>query len=215
MPDLRENNKIELHSEEIEDVLGRAPAGVIRWGITVIFLILLMILLGSVFFRYPDMIPAAIEVTSENPPAYIESRVSGKLEKLPVRDKQSVDSGTVLAIIENPASYPDVFMLKEYLHRIAPSIARYDVQVLDSVRMMQNLRLGEIQPFYADFLVSLEDFLHFAKLNYFPRKIKSFREELLIIDGGVVNRVKEVLDVIEHDAELLPCSHGRKGQEEQ
>jgi HlyD family secretion protein len=201
MPDQIEDRNIELHSHEIEDVLGRPPAGVIRWGITVIFVILVLLVLGSLFFRYPEIIPAVIEVTSENPPAYIESRVAGKLEKLPVRDKQAVDSGAVVAIIENPASYTDVFALKESLHDLAPSIYRYDVQGLDSVRGLQNLRLGEIQPFYADFLVSLEDYLHFMKLNFFSRKIQSCREELLIYNE-LVHRLSEQEKILGQDRAL-------------
>lgn len=201
MPEKVENRNIELHSNEIEDVLGRPPAGIIRWGITVIFVILVLLVLGSLFFRYPEIIPAVIEVTSENPPAYIESRVGGKLEKLPVSDKQPVDSGTVVAIIENPASYMDVFALKGSLYYLAPFIYSYDVQVLDSVRRLQNLRLGEIQPFYADFLVSLEDYLHFMKLNYYARKIKSCRDELLIYNE-LVHRLAEQEKILEEDRAL-------------
>ncbi|HOW25448.1 MAG TPA: HlyD family efflux transporter periplasmic adaptor subunit [Bacteroidales bacterium] len=201
MPEQEESHNVELHSNEIEDVLGRPPAGIIRWGISIIFIILTILVLGSFFFRYPEIITAAIEVTSENPPAYIESRVNGKLDKLPVGDKQAVDSGAIVAIIENPASYPDVFALKESLSRLAPSIYRHDVQVMDSVRGMQNLRLGEIQPSYTDFLVSLEDYLHFMNLNYFARKVASCREELLIYDE-LVHRLEEQEKILEQDLAL-------------
>ncbi len=201
MPDQPEKQDIERYSNEIEDVLGRPPAGVIRWGITVIFVILALLLLGSIFFRYPEIIPAVIEVTSENPPAYVEARVGGKLEKLPFEDKHTVDSGTVVAIIENPASYTDVFALKKSLHDLSPSIYRFETGVLDSVGGPQNLRLGEIQPFYADFLVSLEDYVHFIKLNYFARKISSCREELLIYNE-LVHRLSEQEKILEKDRAL-------------
>ncbi len=201
MADKQENNKIELHSDEIEDVLGRPPKSIIRWGITVIFLILIVVVFGSLFFKYPDIIPAVIEVTSENPPAYIEARVSGKLEKLPVADKQWVDSGTVVGIIENPARYQDVFKLVGILDGIAPFLASYDVLALDTIQAIQELQLGEIQSYYTDFLVSLEDYLHFLNLNYFSRKVKSLEEELLIYND-LISRLTEQQNILAADLAL-------------
>ncbi len=211
MSENQQNINIGVHSDEIQDVLGRQPKGILRWGLLIIVLILLIILIGSWFFTYPDIIPATLEVTSENPPAYMESRVSGKLEKMMVADKQTVDSGTILAIIENPAYYADVIRLKEYLERIALSVREYSLLALDSAHTLRNLQLGEIQPYYTDFLVSLEDYDHFQKLGYYSRKIQSYQDELTIYNE-LVDRLTDQQDILAEDRLLKEKDLNRSQQ---
>ena len=50
--------KIEIRSDEVNDILSRPPRWIIRWGIGVIFLVVLIIIIGSSFFKYPDIITA-------------------------------------------------------------------------------------------------------------------------------------------------------------
>lgn len=207
----QQNRNIEIHSDEIEDVLGRQPKGILRWGITVILLILLIVIIGSWFFTYPDIIPARVEVTSMNPPAYIESRVSGKLEKIMVADKQMADSGAILAIMENPASYLHVGELKDCLIRSASAVKEYDIRILDSVAGLPNLQLGEIQPFFTDFLLSLEDYVHFLNLGYHSRKIQSFRDELTLY-SELINRLTEQQDILAEDRLLKEKDLNRSQQ---
>ncbi len=205
------NTNIEIHSDEIQDVLGRQPRGILRWGITIILLILLTVVIGSLFFRYPDIIPATVEVTTENPPAYIESRVSGKLEKMMVADKQSIDSGAIIAVIDNPSSYVDVMNLRQHLDRIAPAVRDYTIGIPDSARRYQDLQLGEIQPFFTDFLVSLEDYIHFQNLGYYSRKIQSLKDELTIY-SELVNRLSEQQDILAEDRQLKEKDLNRSQQ---
>lgn len=53
----------------------------IRWGNTIILVILLLVLIMSYIIKYPEFIPAPILVTSQNPPEKIEARISSKIEK--------------------------------------------------------------------------------------------------------------------------------------
>ena len=52
-----ENRKpeIELRSEEFNEVLSAVPAWIVRWGITMIACVVLMLLVGSAVFKYPDV----------------------------------------------------------------------------------------------------------------------------------------------------------------
>ena len=143
---------IELRSEEIEDVLGRPPKRIVRWGITVVFVIFAILFTGSWFVKYPDVITSAVEVTSQNPPAYIEARVGGKLDKLFVEDKQYVDSGAYLAIIENPANYEDVFELKNILAGYTDFLKTYQVGVKDTGSLRSTYILGEMQSHFSDYI---------------------------------------------------------------
>ena len=49
-------DNIELRSESVQDILSTPPHWMIRWGNTVIFVIIAMILLMSYFIKYPEFI---------------------------------------------------------------------------------------------------------------------------------------------------------------
>lgn len=64
MPQFRDN----FHSEEAQEIMGRAPSWVVRWGITVIFVILALIVLGCYIIKYPQTVTAPISITTVNAP---------------------------------------------------------------------------------------------------------------------------------------------------
>lgn len=45
---------INLRSEEVQEIMGRVPSWIERWGITIIGLLLIIILAGAALFPYPD-----------------------------------------------------------------------------------------------------------------------------------------------------------------
>ena len=108
MPD----QNIELRSEEAQEVLGQTPVWVLRWGITVLFIVVIALLCVSFFFRYPDTITAEMILTSDNPSVEAKARFTGRIMKLYVEDRQFVESGKYLAVIENSAKTEDILHLK-------------------------------------------------------------------------------------------------------
>lgn len=58
--------KLELRSQDVQDVLGKVPPSILRWGITVIALILIGLLAGAYFFKYPDTLTGQVSITTSN-----------------------------------------------------------------------------------------------------------------------------------------------------
>ncbi|OQX79310.1 MAG: hypothetical protein B6D61_03800 [Bacteroidetes bacterium 4484_249] len=117
-------NKIEIRTEEIDEILGKTPNSIIRWGITVIFVIVVFLLIGSWFFKYPDFINSNIEITTTNPPAEIIAKTSGKLEYIFVTDNQYVSKGDILAVIQNPAQYNDIAKLISIMQQASTLVGK-------------------------------------------------------------------------------------------
>ena len=74
--DKKEYKEIELRSEEVQEVMSHVPVWILRWGITVLFCIVIILLIGSYLFKYPDVVEAEITVSTQNPPAYVVARVA-------------------------------------------------------------------------------------------------------------------------------------------
>lgn len=47
-------DEINLRSEEVQEIMGRIPSWIERWGITIIGLLLIVILAGAALFPYPE-----------------------------------------------------------------------------------------------------------------------------------------------------------------
>lgn len=103
---------MELRSEEVQEVLSKVPHWMIRWGSTLFFFLIVLLLLISWVVKYPDIIPSEALITSEVPPQKELAKITGKLETILVKDNDNVIKNQPLAIIENTANYKDVFKLK-------------------------------------------------------------------------------------------------------
>ncbi|MEG2070890.1 MAG: biotin/lipoyl-binding protein, partial [Bacteroidales bacterium] len=172
MPKYETPEQIELRSEEVREILGRPPRWIIRWGITIIFMIVIGLFIGSYFFKYPDILQASITVTTENLPAGVVAKTSGRIDTLLISEKQPVEKGDLLAMIENPANLNDVLAVKQSLdgYIIADTVSYYPVSA--------SLHLGDIQQSYLSFLKSYEDFQYFISANYHRKKIGVIEKQI-------------------------------------
>lgn len=139
----KENKEIELRSEEVQEVMGQIPAWIVRWGITILFIVVLALLVGSYFFTYPDIVETEMTLTSREPVVEVVARSSGKISELYVSNGQEVKSDAPLAVIENTAKTDDVFRLKKLLARYKEEPERLNYYLLQDMWL-----LGDIQSAY-------------------------------------------------------------------
>ena len=163
MADKRPN--IELRSEEFDEVLSGIPPWILRWGITIIACVVLILLIGSAVFKYPDIISSSVSLTGTTPVAGVVARSSGKLQELYVQNNQQVEAKAFLAVIENPAKTEDVIQLKEILRKLDSG--------LDTIALVpsQLLQLGSLQPLYSSFSLTMSEYRQFKELAYHLKKI--------------------------------------------
>ena len=128
MEEEKKYKDIELRSEEVQEVMNHISPWVVRCGITVLALILLMILVGCWIFRYPDTLAAEVTLATEEPPAFVLSHATGKLDTLYVKNGSLVSTDADLGVIGNAASSEDVRFLKERMK--AWEAQDYDWQAL-------------------------------------------------------------------------------------
>lgn len=77
-----EYRDVELRSEEVQEVMDKISPWILRWGITVLFFVVVSLLVGSYLFKYPDTIRAEITLSMVNPPAYVQARTAGRVSDL-------------------------------------------------------------------------------------------------------------------------------------
>ena len=164
---------IELRSAPVQEILGRPPRWIIRWGITIIFIIVAGLIIGSYFFKYPDVLTATITVTTENLPAGITAKTTGRIDTLLVSEKQTVQQGELLAVIENTACLEDVISIRNY----ELGIRNYD-SLFAYHTPHTALQLGDLQPAYQQFIKALEDYQYFVQTDYHHKKIAVIKKQI-------------------------------------
>jgi len=175
---MNEEEKIELRSEEFQEVLGAVPPWTLRWGISVLAVVVVILLIGSAVVKYPDVISAQIVLTGSTPPATIVAHASGKIKELYVRDNQEVKTGEYLAVIDNPAKTEDVLELKNYLikrvrfwkpNAFEPRKGG-EMLLLPSFGGAGGGQLGALQQLFTSFYSTLFEYNEYRRLLYYPQK---------------------------------------------
>lgn len=167
---------IELRSDEFQEIVEQSPRWMVRSGITLIFGILLLLLAGSYFFRYPDVINASIVVISENPPAYLAARTTARIDSILVTDQQMVTDNQIIAILESTANFDDALKLKSLLTSLEPFMLSFDT--INSIQPEVGLRLGDIQSDYSSFVRLYNDYFAFLRLKLYPKKITALKKQV-------------------------------------
>lgn len=169
--DTKGYKEIELRSEEVQEVMNHIPSWILRWGIAVLFCIVIILLIGSYLFKYPDVVEAEITVSTQNPPAYVVAKITGRLNELCVENGSAVRKDALLGVIENSAKTEDLFWLKERMRRWEAQgfVLSATEQLFDG----QYLQLGEVQSSYASFVSVLKDYVSFIKQDYYRKKLEN------------------------------------------
>ncbi len=196
---MSKENKIEIRSEDVNDILSRPPAWILGWGSTIILFIVALIILGTAIFRYPDRLVAPIIITSENLPAQLVAKKSGFLRNIIKKEGEVVSKGELIALIDNPTSYENY---KELVNRTSQfSDTLENNGDIISCSFPFNLQLGELQSGYTQFLKSYKEYKNFIEIDYHKKKIGIIKKQieakkmLKILSEKQLSISKEQMDI--------------------
>lgn len=204
-----DSKPINLRSEEIQEILGVPPKWIVRWGITLIFIIIAIVFIGSAFFRYPDIVIAQAIITSKNPPSVIISKANGKITSIFNQDGSMVTKGDTIAVIENPAKLSDIKYLSGLLLAFDPQKAKLDT-LHDALRL-ESLILGDIQGQFNSFSKAYSEYQLFIKQNYHEIKIKAIESEIKQYNQ-YYNRLLSQKSLSQQDLDLSKKQFARDSQ---
>jgi HlyD family secretion protein len=166
-----QKNTIVQRSWEVREVLGEAPSSIIRYGIFIIFVMIVLLVIGSIVIKYPDVIHGSCYITSKNPPIRIKPKKAGKIAHLLIEDNEEVERGQCLAVIEDAASYQSVVFLNDLLHSPVDSL-------LAKFPLKKNLTLGSLQMGYSLLEEMIAGYNYFSQNQFFDDKIRMVEEKV-------------------------------------
>jgi len=147
---------------QIEYLLGNPPSWMMRYGISVLAGFFVLLLALAWFIHYPDIVEARVILTTANPPIRVMAKSGGRVTELLVTDRQAVEAGTVLAVLESTTAWRDGLRLEAWLDSAG---AQPHTDPPD------DLQLGELQNIYSTYHQHYNNLEYFVQHNGVPARI--------------------------------------------
>ncbi len=183
MPELFVNERGEIrHSDDMQDIITAPPGWLLRWGITLFFCILVMIVGLSAFIKYPDIVKTQLKVSSIDAPKSIVTKMPDKLSRLLVQDNQTVITGQPLAYLESTANHQDVLLLLKQLHGLQQQVFAGQQINKTFFNSKTIYNIGELQPSYQTFTQNLLTYQSSLNSGFYMKKKVFLQRDLISLD---------------------------------
>ncbi|UHG94587.1 HlyD family secretion protein [Spirosoma oryzicola] len=205
------NTFSELRAEEVQEMLARPPRWLLRWGITVAFLVIALVFVGAWFIHYPDLVRASFKLTSASVPKAVLARSDGKVVRLLVQDGQTVKTGSSLAYLESTARHDEIIRLSHQLAN-AWNIARQgNLEGLDKLDLSHYNHLGELQNAYQTFEQNHIQLRAYLANGFFSQKKAILRQEIKDLQA-LTNNLRQQQKIQERDQALAEEDYATQKQ---
>ncbi len=162
-------------NNEVDQILGRPPSWILRWGITFVFFALLIFLGLSWLIQYPDVLYSEVTITTESPAIRVVADANSEIKELRVKNNQQVKKDDIIAILNSTAEYKDIEALQFFLDKLGSYRRPSD---FSRTRPLQNLQLGSLQISYAALTDKLKEYGYFSGRTGVFGKIESMRAQI-------------------------------------
>jgi len=159
-----------LRSREVTELISHKPSFLIRWGVSILSGIALLLLAAAWFIHYPDIVMSKGMLSCINAPKEVIIKIPGKLIKLLVKEEQPVIKNEILGYMESTASHDEVIRLSQKLDSISSKINNNRTNEVANFLSMSFNDLGELQISYQAFSQSLEEFSNYLQQGFYRQK---------------------------------------------
>lgn len=184
-----EHVHIEQPSEEVQDILSHVPNWLIRWGITAILGILVLLLAMTFVIRYPITLTGTATLSTREAAVKVVSKASGELVKIHFHENESVQKGDVLAEVTSSLSSKDVAYLEQVMVQV-DSLLIYEQPI--ALLPPKKLLLGEALTEY----------------HQLERAADAYQRQLF--EEAFARQQRQITDKLSYNRELLDISEEQK-----
>lgn len=174
-PPLRGGREGNIRSDEVQEIISAVPSWMIRWGITLIFGLIVMLIALSWFIKYPDIIFGNATLTTLEPPVKLVVKSSGKLTNILLADGSTVEKNQVIAEMENPVTQDGIEFLKNYVLEIRDYLSDKDSEL---PLTNETFVFGAMQTTFNDLQKNLKDLQEIKHNNFSIQKISNLKSKI-------------------------------------
>lgn len=190
-----QEEKIELErSEEVRDIIGIIPGKGARYVLCIVSVLVFLLLLLGYVIKYPVVISGEIRIITQNSPARLVAKTSGKIRLYLSRLGQKVKEGDIIATVGTSTKSENIIFLDSLLKTFS---------VLDTIgkniQFPTDLNFGELNSVYYEFIDSYNELkdkysykLYLLKEGSLNRKIETCRKSIDLMKNQMEIRQKQL-----------------------
>ena len=175
-----------MYCEPVQEIMGITPSWPIRWGISVISAVFLLILIGCCIIRYPTTISSSISINSENPPLQLEAGYTGIIDTIAVINGQTVKQGDLIALLKTPAVYRDILFARSFADSSRFCLL---TEIACSSIFDKKLVLGSIQGVWIEILNLLKIYQQYSKMDLIEKNRDVLFSQIDTIDKSATPKM--------------------------
>lgn len=184
-----------FHSEEAQEILGKIPSWIIRWGITLIFLIFLTIIIGCCFIRYPERVNGTVTMTTTYSPIDVVAKSSGSFERILVSNGDSVKSNVILGVMHSNADYNDILYVEQNIMRGNDSLLSH---IVFNEWIYKLYNLGDLQSEWTSYSAACLKYRDYLNRAVIQQK-KGLLEQQIDKQFKYYSQIKSQVEILKKD----------------
>lgn len=187
---------LESQTEEVQEIISQMPTGLIRWGISLIFFLFVILLLIGWFLKYPDTLKAKVVVTTDPSPINLVSRTNGKILLLK-KANEPVKKNEIIAYVLASAAIEDIFYLETQIN----SYKKHNNYKELFSQLDKNIKAGEVQSYLNEIIKALQSFIGFDDNKLQVKQTINLRKQMTSYQNLNQNLQKQ-LDLMRQEGML-------------
>lgn len=157
-------------SEMMQEIVSDRPGFLVRWGNVFFLTLLTLLVIGTWFIKYPDVIYAKAKLTSINAPKPVIGLVNGKLSKLSITEDQTINKGQIIGYLESTGNHEAVLSLASSLDSIQTLLNAGQADQIKKYFKNSTSLFGELQTAYQTFSQSFLSFDNYLANGFYLKK---------------------------------------------
>lgn len=211
---LPSSDNIELYTREgANDMLGDMPNWLIHTGSYIVYGLIIILLVGSAIFKYPDVVTTGVSIDDFSKVEWIMANEDGIIDEFFIEDGDKVNRNDTLGIIRNTASLDDVKRFCKVLTKVEWFYRTNDPSYLENYPF--DLIMGEMAPSYGQFTEAVRINLLSTQYNAYYQKYEYLNQELQILLKDSIKNELTILNIKRSIFELnlnhkIEIAHNRR-----
>ncbi|WP_398453345.1 HlyD family secretion protein [Sphingobacterium thalpophilum] len=162
-------------TEEVRDIIDVMPTTFAKYLTYLVLGIVALLLFFGYIVRYPDIVIGEVTISAKQAPLQLISEQNGRLKINQIRSQDTVNSGQLIAWIDNPAS-------PAMVKKIKASISNFNLRNLNARlfynNLPKNINLGDLTIPYSSFLTGLKQLADYQDHKLYEKQENALAEIL-------------------------------------
>ena len=189
---MEEHNRIELRSDDVQEIIGTPPRWIVRWGTLVVTGAIFSMVAMSLWVQYPDKVRGRVSITTKIAPVRVNAQKSDLISKICVEDGDNVKEGDLLVEMQSAANFEDVEELEEFTNDLNNADQSELLEFISSD--FKQLEIGTLQPLHAEVQMNFENFQFYEQNKAAAKEIIQYKNQMTGINSGIKIQNRKLTD---------------------